>query len=80
MGCDSRFILYHIRCHAGRAKRIVRGTLEIETLSFEQGGVTTPIEDRPHLRFLERASDTDLGAPPADPGCPWVSEPTTATP
>jgi hypothetical protein len=41
--------------------------LELDVISWEKGGVTTPLEQRPAVRYLERLRDVTGPTPAADP-------------
>ncbi len=37
-------------------------TIRVEAIAYEKGGVTTPLEERPNLRFTERVIGGSLGS------------------
>jgi len=38
--------------------------LDLDVISWEKGGVTTPLEQRPAVRYLERLGDVGGATPP----------------
>jgi hypothetical protein len=60
---------YHFEVKSSHSFTVTEGkTIELEAIAWEKGGVTTPLEERPDVRYVERIRTTDAvpGAAPAE--------------
>lgn len=65
---------YKFEVRSTHSFKAVEGkTTAIQAIAYEQGGVTTPLEERPHLRFVSNTTSGlsgGSGATPASSGAP----------
>lgn len=60
---------YSFKVRSSRTFTVSEGkAVRLEVVGFEQGGVTTPLEERPAVRYIENMADYQSTAAPADEG------------
>lgn len=60
---------YSFKVRSSRTFTVGEGkAVKLEVVGFEQGGVTTPLEERPAVRYIENMADYQSTAAPADEG------------
>jgi len=66
---------YHFEARSSHSFTAVEGkTLSLQIISYEKGGVTTPLEERPAVRFNEKVTAGVAGSA-AKPAAPGASPP-----
>jgi hypothetical protein len=74
---------YHFEARSSHSFTAVEGkTLSLQIIAYEKGGVTTPLEERPAVRFNEKVTAGVSGQPgaPAAPGAAPKPTPGAAAP
>ncbi len=62
---------YRFTVKSSRSFTAVEGkTLALQAVAFEKGGATTPLEERPNVRFEEKVSTGITPSPKAEPAAP----------
>jgi len=58
---------YSFKVRSSRTFTVGEGkAIKLEVVGFEQGGVTTPLEERPAVRYIEAMADYQSAAAPAE--------------
>jgi hypothetical protein len=71
---------YHFEARSSHSFTAVEGkTISLQIIAYEKGGVTTPLEERPAVRFNEKITAGMVGAP-GNGVAPAAGKPSASTP